>query len=70
MERDSISTRGDSTSNRNLLVLGISLVILGGANPVSVHLPWVGTLRYYFFIVGVTLIIMAVVFMIKDRKTR
>ena len=59
----------DSTSTRNLLVLGISLVILGATNPVSVHVPWVGTLRYYFFIVGVTLIIAAVVFMLRDRRT-
>jgi hypothetical protein len=59
----------DSTSTRNLLVLGISLLILGASSPVS-GMVWMGTLRYYFFIVGVTLIIMAVAFMIKDRRTR
>jgi hypothetical protein len=57
----------DSTSTRNLLVLGFSLVILGASNPVS-DVVWVGTLRYYFFIVGVTLIIMAVAFMLRDRR--
>ena len=61
MERNSISTR-------NLLVLGISLLILGGTSLGSDIEPvWVGTLRYYFFIVGITLIIAAVVFMIRDH---
>ena len=62
MERDFFSTR-------NLLVLGISLLILGGTSMGSDIEPvWVGTLRYYFFIVGVTLIITSVVFMIRDRQ--
>jgi glucose dehydrogenase len=64
MERDSISAG-------SLLSLGIILFLLGTSSPGSdIELVWVGTLRYYFFIVGVTLIIMAVVFMLRDRRTR
>lgn len=62
--------KGDSISTSYLLVLGISLLILGGTSLGSdIELVWVGTLRYYFFIVGVTLIIAAVVFMLRDRRT-
>jgi type IV secretory pathway VirB3-like protein len=57
------------SSPRNLFVLGISLLILGtSVMSTDIDLVWVGTLRYYFFIVGVTLIIMAVAFILRDRR--
>ena len=64
MERDSISVG-------RLLSLGIILFILGGVSLGSDIKPvWVGSLRYYFFIVGVTLIIAAAVIFLRERRTR
>jgi hypothetical protein len=58
------------TSAYTLLVLGISLLILGGTSLGSeIEVVWVGTLRYYFFIIGVILIIAAVVTKVRERRT-
>lgn len=61
VERDS--------SIHNLLILGFSFVILGGFSLGSDIEPvWVGSLRYYFFIIGITLIIAAIVLR-QNKKT-
>lgn len=56
------------SSPRNLFVLGISLLILGtSVPPTDTGLVWVGSLGYYFCIVGVTLIMAAMVTKIRER---